>query len=208
MEETLFYSFGLTLTVAAIVVSFIGLRAKDFPKKAVSRLVVLVFAVLVVGTAASAVALSREEAEEREHERAEAELEELEPGAANAEPQEAPGEEAGGVTVPESAAPETPAEPPAPGTPLQLAADLEALAFDQDQLVAESGELVIDFDNPSDIPHNVVIEGEDGDLGGTPQISDDAATLRIDEIEPGEYTFYCSVLGHREAGMEGALTVE
>ena len=208
MNETLFYSFGGTLTVAALVVSFVGIKAKDFPKTALSRLVVLIFAILVVGTAASAVALAREEAEHREHEQAEAELEELEPGVSAGEPQEAQGEEAGGVTVPESEAPETPVDPPPPGTPLKLAADPSRLLFDKEQLVAQSGELVIDFDNPSDIPHNVVIEGEDGDIGGTPQISDDSVTLRIADIEPGEYTFYCSVLGHREAGMEGTLTVE
>ena len=50
---------------------------------------VLVFAVLVVGTAASAVALSREEAEHREHEQAEAEAEELAEAEAEGPAQEA-----------------------------------------------------------------------------------------------------------------------
>ena len=207
MKETLFYAFGLTLTAAALVVSFFGLRAERFPKKGVGRLVVLMFAVLVVGTAASAVALSREEAEHREHEQAEREAEELAEAEAEGpaqEPVEAPGEEASGQEVPDGEAP----APEALST-LQLAADPEGLLFDTEQLAAKAGELVIEFENPSAIPHNVVIEGEDGeDLGGTPQISEDSAKLEIAAIEPGEYTFYCSVLGHREAGMEGTLTVE
>ena len=207
MKETLFYSFGLTLTAAALVVSFFGLRSKGFPKKAVSRLVVLVFSVLVVGTAASAVALSREEAEHREKEQAELEAEELaeaETEGEEAEAVDAPGEPAGGQEVPDG-------EEPAPEarTTLRLAADPEALLFATDELAAKAGEVVIEFENPSAIPHDVRIEGEgDEDLGGTPQISDDTATARIPAIEPGEYTFYCSVLGHREAGMEGTLTVE
>lgn len=32
-----------------------------------------------------------------------------------------------------------------------------------------------------------------------------SATLNI---EPGDYIFYCSIPGHREAGMEGTLTIE
>ena len=207
MKETLFYTFGLTLTAAALVVSFFGLRTKGFPKKGIGRLVVLVFVVLVVGTAASAVALSREEAEEREHEQAEAEAEELAEAEAEGpaqEAEEAPGEPAGGQEVPDGEAP-----PPEALSTLQLAADPEALLFDTEELAAEAGEVVIEFENPSAIPHNVVVEGEDGeDLGGTPQISNDSANLEIPAIEPGEYTFYCSVLGHREAGMEGTLTVE
>ena len=207
MKETLFYSFGLTLTAAALVVSFFGLRARSFPKKAIGRVVVLVFAVLVVGTAASAVALSREEAEHREHEQAEREAEELaqaETEGEDAEAVDAPGEPEGGQEVPDG-------EEPAPGalSTLQLAADPEALLFDQEELAAKAGEVVIEFDNPSPIPHDVVVEGEgDEELGATPQISSDTATLRIAAIEPGEYTYFCSVLGHRESGMEGTLTVE
>jgi uncharacterized cupredoxin-like copper-binding protein len=27
-------------------------------------------------------------------------------------------------------------------------------------------------------------------------------------VKPGKYTFYCSVPGHRQAGMQGILTVK
>jgi uncharacterized cupredoxin-like copper-binding protein len=28
------------------------------------------------------------------------------------------------------------------------------------------------------------------------------------DLKPGEYEFYCDILGHRQQGMEGTLTVE
>lgn len=36
----------------------------------------------------------------------------------------------------------------------------------------------------------------------------ETGVLEFTPIEPGEYVFYCTVEGHREAGMEGTLVVQ
>lgn len=67
-----------------------------------------------------------------------------------------------------------------------------------------AGEVTIAIDNVGGIPHNVTFEGVNGDqpiVEATNGI--DVATI---EIEPGTYTYYCSIPGHREAGMEGEIT--
>jgi uncharacterized cupredoxin-like copper-binding protein len=53
----------------------------------------------------------------------------------------------------------------------------------------------------------VRVEGPDGEVGGTDTISGDTTSATI-TLAATDYTFYCSVGGHREAGMEGDLTVE
>ena len=95
----------------------------------------------------------------------------------------------------------------ASATTLKLAADPAALAFDKDSLDAKAGKVTIDFDNPSAIPHNVVIEEDGKELAGFEPISEGEESETA-ELEAGTYTFYCSVPGHRQAGMEGTLTVK
>jgi plastocyanin len=81
------------------------------------------------------------------------------------------------------------------------------LAFDQTDLTATAGSVTINFDNPASISHDVKVEDSAGEeLGGTDLISQSNATATVD-LQPGSYTFFCSVPGHREAGMEGTLTV-
>jgi plastocyanin len=93
---------------------------------------------------------------------------------------------------------------------LQVAADPGGgLAFTPDVLTAKAGNVTIDFDNPQPVAHDVRIEDSGGtDLGGTEVITDSEESATLKGLKPGEYTFYCSVPGHREAGMEGTLTVE
>ncbi|GIK77539.1 MAG: hypothetical protein EDQ89_03220 [Acidobacteria bacterium] len=82
------------------------------------------------------------------------------------------------------------------------------LAYTETDVTAKAGEATIDFSNPSSTPHDVVIEDQDGnEIARTDVITDSTATATAD-LKPGTDTFYCSVPGHREAGMEGTLTVK
>lgn len=66
-NETLFYLCGGVLAVSAIVVTFLGLKSEKFPGRALP-LVVVWFAVFVIGATTFAVRYSTEEAEHKAHE--------------------------------------------------------------------------------------------------------------------------------------------
>lgn len=106
----------------------------------------------------------------------------------------------------EAAAQEAGQEAPA-RNPLQLTADPGGgLRFDETELSARAGEVTIDMENPSSVPHNIAIEGRGVDEQGQ-TVAQGTSTVSA-ELPPGEYTFYCSVPGHRQGGMEGTLTVK
>jgi plastocyanin len=92
-------------------------------------------------------------------------------------------------------------------TTLHVEASPTALEFDTTELTAKAGKVTIDFKNPSAIPHNVVIEQNGKELAGFEPIAEGEESESA-ELKPGTYTFFCSVPGHRQAGMEGTLTVE
>ncbi len=78
-------------------------------------------------------------------------------------------------------------------------------AYDPAEFVALE-EVEITLDNVGSIFHNLVVEGipEEQFVVEADPGAAGAATLTI---APGEYAFFCSVPGHREAGMEGTLQV-
>jgi plastocyanin len=95
------------------------------------------------------------------------------------------------------------------GSTVALEADSSALAFAETSLSASAGSVTIDFDNPASQPHDVCVESPSGDdLGCSDTVTGDTTSVTVDAADAGDYTYYCSVDGHREAGMEGTLTVK
>ena len=93
------------------------------------------------------------------------------------------------------------------GTVAVSAAADGSLAFDQTELTASAGPTAFEFDNPASLGHDFCLEQDGSEVGCTEVITESSDTLDAD-LETGEYTYYCSVSGHREGGMEGTLTVE
>jgi plastocyanin len=114
-----------------------------------------------------------------------------------------------------SAAPATSSTSSAPTSPagasssVSLEANKEGqLEYNTKSLTAKAGKVTIDFTNMSSLMHNVTVESSSGQkLGATPTFSGGTKSLSLN-LKPGTYKFFCSVPGHRQAGMEGTLVVK
>jgi uncharacterized cupredoxin-like copper-binding protein len=86
------------------------------------------------------------------------------------------------------------------------------LKFTQSQITTTAGKVTIDFTNAAPLAHDVVLldsasySATAKILGQTPQFQGGSKSFTV-TLTPGKYYFYCSVPGHRQAGMYGTLTV-
>lgn len=96
------------------------------------------------------------------------------------------------------------------GSEIHIEAAESGLAFSEDAITAEAGKQVaLHFSNPQPIGHDADVEDASGkEIAETDVITEGEDSATIANLKPGKYTFYCSVPGHREGGMEGTLTVE
>jgi plastocyanin len=95
------------------------------------------------------------------------------------------------------------------GSTVEFEADPEGnLAYTTTEASAKAGKVTIDFNNPQSLTHDVAIESSGGEEVGKTELIGEGETSTAVNLKPGTYTFYCSVPGHREAGMEGTLTVK
>jgi plastocyanin len=191
-----FYIAGGVLVAWALIVSLgLGLRRPDFPgTKAGERMVIAVTAVLVLVAVGAAVITSGGSTKAAT-------------SAATVSSSQAP---VGGAATP-TATTGTPAPSSSPAagasTSLKLAANPEGqLTYNTKQLSAPAGKVTITMANMSPVEHNVTVAQGSVVLGATPTFKGGSKTLTVN-LKSGTYTFYCSVPGHRQAGMEGTLTV-
>jgi plastocyanin len=181
-SKTPFYIAGGVLVAWALILSLaLGLRRPAFPGNlGGERVVIAISVVLVLAAMSAAVVTASEPAKAGSQ------------GASSTQPSEAGAPSSGPA--------------PAAGT-LKLAADPSGgLSYDTKQLNAKAGRVTIAFTNAASLEHNVTIAQGSTQLGATPTFSGGTRTLTLN-LKPGTYTFYCSVPGHRQSGMEGTLHV-
>ncbi len=81
---------------------------------------------------------------------------------------------------------------------------LSEFAIEGDLAVA-SGDAIFDISNRGSVVHNFAIDG----LGVSPDVlGGDTIVWESGALTAGSYTVFCSIPGHREAGMEATLTVD
>jgi uncharacterized cupredoxin-like copper-binding protein len=95
------------------------------------------------------------------------------------------------------------------GGALSLSANSEGqLAYSTTSLSAKAGKVTIAFSNSAPLAHNLTVQSPSGSvIAATPTFQGGSKTLSLN-LKPGTYKFYCTVPGHRQAGMEGTLTVQ
>jgi plastocyanin len=82
------------------------------------------------------------------------------------------------------------------------------LKFTQSQITGKAGSDTISFTNSAPLEHDVVlINSANKILGQTPIFAKGTKSFKV-TLAAGTYIYYCSVPGHRAAGMEGKLTIK
>ena len=206
MDGDFFFVLGIVLVIAAVALAFLGIRESDrFPT---NRLVLVggtaLFAALVAATMAFAIVKATDEQDKRN-----AELAKEEPQPANegqpASPGGQPQSSAGGNQQPAQTTPS------GGGATQNLDVSSPAdggLIFQPNGLIANPGNVTITYDNPSPVPHSIAVATANGNvLGQVQPFTDGSQSVQLSNLAPGKYVFYCTVPGHREAGMQGDLTV-
>jgi uncharacterized cupredoxin-like copper-binding protein len=117
------------------------------------------------------------------------------------------GQSSSSNTTPPPAPTSTSTAPAAAGSTVATAADPSGgLTYSPNALTAKAGSVTIKFTNAAPLTHDLTLAKGGSVLGATPRFMGATNSLTV-KLAPGTYSFYCTVDGHRAAGMTGTLTV-
>lgn len=180
MNGDFFFVIGIVLVAAAVLIAFVGIRGADRfpPNRAVMLGLIALFAAIVATTMAFAIVKANDEQKARNEKLA---------------------AEEGTTTTAASG----------PVTDLSVTSPADGgLVYQPNGLTAKPGNVAITYDNPSQVPHSIAVATANGNvLGQVQPFTNGKQTVTLNNLQPGKYEFYCTVPGHREAGMQGNLTV-
>jgi mono/diheme cytochrome c family protein len=93
---------------------------------------------------------------------------------------------------------------------IDIAADPSGqLAYVTKQATSPPGKLSLTSTNKSSTPHDIAIQGPGVSLAKGPVVSNGGVSkVPPVTLKPGKYIYFCTVPGHRQAGMQGSLTVK
>jgi plastocyanin len=202
VDGNFFFVIGGVLVAAALIVSFVGIRGEDRfpPNRGVMTGVIVLFVLIVGTTMAFAVVKAVDEQNSRNDEVAKEQ-----PSNSGQEQPVSPG----GQPQASSGGNQQPAQTPSNIESLSVASPADgSLVYQPNGLQAQPGNVEITYDNPSPVPHSIAVATSNGNVIGQVQpFTNGKQTVALNDLKPGKYVFYCTVPGHREAGMQGDLTV-
>lgn len=102
--------------------------------------------------------------------------------------------------------PETTDPPPAPEGTDAVVLGSDAFEFIPDEVEIPADGASIALQCEQSLPHNIEVELPDGDRRVVECAGGETSVGEVD-LPAGTYVFFCSIPGHRQAGMEGQLSV-
>ena len=76
------------------------------------------------------------------------------------------------------------------------------------KLELSAGHNVLCARNDGQAPHDIALRDASREYGRTPKLGPGTSAKLILELEPGDYTMFCTQAGHESLGMSGPVTVE
>jgi plastocyanin len=180
MDGNFFFVIAGVLVLAAVGIAFVGIRGSESfpPNRGVMLGVIALFAAIVATTMAFAIVKSVDEQNTRNEKLA--------------------AEEGTTTTAPGGKVTDLSVSSPADG----------GLSYSPNGLTAQPGNVTITYDNASPVPHSIAVATSNGNvLGQVQPFTNGKQSVSLTNLAPGQYVFYCTVPGHRQAGMQGDLTV-